>query len=515
MYERISLLGTGAFSEVWMARPKIRAPCPNHTKPSKRDYVAMKTTVISVRDNPTNAAEYVEREILILKELDHPNIVKFVKEFNYHHVYKKQKLALVKCVALSLARGPTVQQLVEYGGALGIPMAKLISRQLISALAYMHGRAVMHRDIKPDNVILVGASLSDDLCWCDEYKGGEHLPRLEEKWKVVLVDFGFARALYPEEVNDDIGMSRNLKDQENDAANPTDGIDDTNLEMLDLKMTKKEKKSQRTHSYMDESISKRRLMDMSAVGNRYYVAPEILRRMHSYAGHTLNLSHSLSRLDLSRSTRSKTKSEINSSINDKSSDNKKMKRKKHVPLSEKVADYGIIAESFSLGVTLRYIMTGVPPSYDINDYINFYNSPAVQMMRLISKLFTSCSQNNQKGDTTAANTENCDTNVIDPSQLPSRKKRFRRTDEVPKEVRKLILGLTLWNEQKRTTIRAAQSSPWIALKEGETVFFPERQDNNANSSRSRIDFLSFVKCKEDAESSNNDPIRCEEEEILR
>jgi serine/threonine protein kinase len=42
-------------------------------------------------------------------------------------------------------------------GALVLPMAGHISRQLVSAVAYFHGRAVIHRDIKPDNMIVVGA----------------------------------------------------------------------------------------------------------------------------------------------------------------------------------------------------------------------------------------------------------------------------------------------------------------------------------------------------------------------
>ena len=57
------------------------------------------------------------------------------------------------------------------GTCLGLLQVRSVAQQLVSALRYLHAHRIMHRDMKPQNV-LVG-------------KGG----------RVMLCDFGFARAM--------------------------------------------------------------------------------------------------------------------------------------------------------------------------------------------------------------------------------------------------------------------------------------------------------------------------------
>ena len=73
--------------------------------------------------------------------------------------------------AMELATGPTVEQLVEDWGPLPVPVALEVLYQIALALQEAHGAGVIHRDVKPGNV-LIG---SDRLC--------------------KVIDFGLARSM--------------------------------------------------------------------------------------------------------------------------------------------------------------------------------------------------------------------------------------------------------------------------------------------------------------------------------
>jgi serine/threonine protein kinase len=143
MYERIEVLGRGSFGLVWMGKRKT-APLDEFYD----EYVALKN--IEIKEEKGKV--YAQREISILSELRHPNVILLIRAFP---IYKDT----ARLVALQLARGPNLQRVVSKRGAVGLPLARLVCRQLIAAVSYLHGRAVLHRDIKRTNCILENTEL--------------------------------------------------------------------------------------------------------------------------------------------------------------------------------------------------------------------------------------------------------------------------------------------------------------------------------------------------------------------
>jgi serine/threonine protein kinase len=118
-YERIQVLGKGSFGQVWMSRRKV-PPIDKFDD----EYVAIKA--IQIKNDKSKI--YAEREIRILQELRHPNVIRLIQDFP---IYNDSRV-----VVMQLARGPNLHQLVVKRGALGLPLCRLVSRQLIAAVGY-------------------------------------------------------------------------------------------------------------------------------------------------------------------------------------------------------------------------------------------------------------------------------------------------------------------------------------------------------------------------------------------
>mmetsp|Transcript_6157 Transcript_6157/g.9705 ORF Transcript_6157/g.9705 Transcript_6157/m.9705 type:complete len:451 (-) Transcript_6157:158-1510(-) len=410
IYTPVRIIGKGGFASVWMAKKKKSS--------NDGDHVAIKI----MQDDG-----YAKREIAILSELTtkytHPNIVRLLQDFKAQGgASKGSSCSGVNCVVLSLARGPTLNFILNKNGALGLVVAQTISRQLIDVVAFLHGHAVIHRDIQPSNIIVSGALINDDLWWSDDLDIDGKVLRMVKQCRITLVDFGFARALSPNDIKSDIGLKKVLDGS---------GHDDPEIEETATKIEMKkfydvscinqalndtsllvETRGRSRNQDLESSVSHVRVRNLSALGTRNYAAPEILTGIRNF---TDTLSSSVH------------------SMNDSFHKHKRPKK----PLVACVSDYGMDADAFSVGATIRHMVTGVSPGIDVEDFIASKNHP---MKKLARSLKRRVKKSHKK-----------------------RVKKYRLSDDLPEEVSNLVQILTHYNSRKRATVRSVTKHPWINL----------------------------------------------------
>lgn len=88
----------------------------------------------------------VNRELQILRQLDHPNIVR-LKSF-YEDV---ENYYLV----MELVPGGDLMDFVAANGAIGEDATQVITKQILDGIAYVHRLGILHRDLKPDNILIM------------------------------------------------------------------------------------------------------------------------------------------------------------------------------------------------------------------------------------------------------------------------------------------------------------------------------------------------------------------------
>jgi eukaryotic-like serine/threonine-protein kinase len=134
-YELEELVGTGGMSSVFKARDRLL---------ERR--VALKV----LHEHYTDDEEYVERfrrEARVVAQLSHPNIVT---------VIDRGEDEGRQFIVFELIEGRTLKELLEEEGRLPVGPALEIALQVARGLAFAHEHGLVHRDVKPQNVILNG-----------------------------------------------------------------------------------------------------------------------------------------------------------------------------------------------------------------------------------------------------------------------------------------------------------------------------------------------------------------------
>ncbi|CAA6654889.1 unnamed protein product [Spirodela intermedia] len=135
-YHVIELVGEGSFGKVYKGRRK-------YTGKSEKDI------------------HNLRQEIEILRKLKHENIIEMLDAFETPQEF---------CVVTEFAQGELFE-ILEDDKCLPEEQVQAIAKQLVRALHYLHSNRIIHRDMKPQNILIGPGSV------------------------VKLCDFGFARAM--------------------------------------------------------------------------------------------------------------------------------------------------------------------------------------------------------------------------------------------------------------------------------------------------------------------------------
>ncbi len=90
-------------------------------------------------------AERFKREARMVAELDHPNIIP---------VYRVGQQGGILFIAMKFIEGRSLGLILDTQGPLPVPVTLQVLRGVTRALAYAHGRNIIHRDIKGANILV-------------------------------------------------------------------------------------------------------------------------------------------------------------------------------------------------------------------------------------------------------------------------------------------------------------------------------------------------------------------------
>jgi serine/threonine protein kinase len=147
-YEVTGLLGRGGMAVVFLANNLVL-----------ERQVAIKVLPPELSHDPKLIPRF-QQEAKTAAKLDHPNIIP---------IYRVESEAGLNYFVMKYVNGRSLEQVLETG-ALPLPQVRRILREAALALGHAHQRKIVHRDVKPANIMV------------------------EADGRVVLTDFGISKA---------------------------------------------------------------------------------------------------------------------------------------------------------------------------------------------------------------------------------------------------------------------------------------------------------------------------------
>jgi serine/threonine-protein kinase len=133
-YEIQSVLGKGGMGIVYKAHDR-----------ELDDLVAIKTLRGEVLSADPSLLDRFKQEIRLARRITHPNVLRT------HDLGESNGL---KFLSMEFVKGLTLKHLLETGEILPTPVGLRIAKQVCAGLAAAHEVGVIHRDIKPQNIII-------------------------------------------------------------------------------------------------------------------------------------------------------------------------------------------------------------------------------------------------------------------------------------------------------------------------------------------------------------------------
>ncbi len=131
-----SILGAGGFGITYRATDK-----------ASNEQIAIKTlnTTVQGKDNFLDLQNNFIKEAFLLAKCSHPHIV------TVHNVFEQDGLWYM---VMEYIKGDDLAVYLQKNGVLSEASALLIIQQIGEALSYIHSQGFLHRDVKPNNILL-------------------------------------------------------------------------------------------------------------------------------------------------------------------------------------------------------------------------------------------------------------------------------------------------------------------------------------------------------------------------